>query len=141
MNRRTIETKLALFSVASATLHFVGETAYQIRFGQYLPMLIVDYIAVALLWFAAGRSLCVKPASAAGLLCGGWGFTCCLNYITYFGRLQRRLTDAPNVNAEPTKVADILGALLFISGAAFLLSVWLANPATRPVTKENQNND
>lgn len=73
MKKRSIETALAWFSIIAELIHFSGETAYQIRYGQYLPMLIVDYIAVAVLWFAAWRSLRSRPLSAAGLLCGGWG--------------------------------------------------------------------
>ncbi|HQR34136.1 MAG TPA: hypothetical protein PLK30_15465 [Blastocatellia bacterium] len=128
MNKRSIETVLAWFSIAGELIHFAGETAYQIRFGQYLPMLIVDYIAVAVLWLAAWRSLRCRPQSAAGLLCGGWGFTFCLNYITYFGRLQRQQIAAATINGEPASVINILGGLLLISGTAFLLSLWLANP-------------
>lgn len=131
MNKRSIETGLAWFSVAAELIHFTGETAYQIRYGQYLPMLIVDYIAVAVLWFAAWRSLRCRPFSAAGLLCGGWGFTFCLNYITYFGRLQRQQAAAATINGEPASVVNVLGVLLLISGTAFLLSLWLSAPGKK----------
>ena len=37
------------FSIAIAALHFVWETLFHIQWGQFLPMLIVDYIAISLL--------------------------------------------------------------------------------------------
>ena len=47
-----ISRRLAIFSIVAAVLHFVGEIWVHIRFGQFLPMLIVDYIAISLLLFA-----------------------------------------------------------------------------------------
>lgn len=57
------------------------------------------------------------------------GVTFCLNYMTYFGRLQRQQTVTATINGEPASIANVLGALLLISGATFLLSLWLANPS------------
>ena len=57
MKCRTFETGLAWFSLVGAFVHFVLETLYHIAFGQFLPLLIVDYIAVGLLVYAGVLSL------------------------------------------------------------------------------------
>ena len=84
MNYRKLETVLAWFSLMGAFVHFVMETLYHFKFGQFLPLLIVDYIAVALLVYAAVLSLRVQPSSAAGMLAGAWGFAACLAAFVAF---------------------------------------------------------
>ena len=128
MERSRTETYLAWFSVVSAVVHFAGETAYHVQYGQFLPMLLVDYIAVALNLFAAWRSLRCRSASAAGLLAGAWGFTFCLNYVAFFLRVEDRVEGAAAVTGEPDAVVVVLGGLLVLSGAAFAVSLFLANP-------------
>ena len=66
-----------------AFVHFVMETLYHFKFGQFLPLLIVDYIAVALLVYAAVLSLRVQ-SSAVGMLAGAWGFAACLAAFVAF---------------------------------------------------------
>ncbi len=68
MKYRTFETGLAWFSLVGAFVHFVLETLYHIAFGQFLPLLVVDYIAVGLLVYSGVLSLKVRPSSASGLL-------------------------------------------------------------------------
>jgi hypothetical protein len=48
MDRRTAEAYLTWFPVVAAVVHFTGGTVYHVQFGQFLPMLIVDDIAVGL---------------------------------------------------------------------------------------------
>ena len=43
-------------------MHFVLETLYHVVYGQFLPLLLVDYIAVGLLVYAGVLSLRVRPA-------------------------------------------------------------------------------
>ncbi len=124
MNPTVLEHRLALFSLAAAVLHFIGETWFHVRFGQFLPMLIVDYIAIGLLLFAGTRSL--QTGGAAGLLCGAWGFTFCLNYRALFWRVEAILQGEQIPGLETT--ASILAVLFVVSMGAFLLTLFLANP-------------
>ena len=117
---RRIETGLAWFSIAGACLHFALETLYHLKFGQYLPFLIVDYIAVTLLISSAVSSLLVRPASGSGLLAGAWGFSSCLAYMAFFGFLQSYLQ-----GHESLVTMIILGAALSAAFLAFILSLLL----------------
>ena len=127
--RSRVETAFAIYSIVSALVHFTGETAYHVKWGQPLPMLLVDYIAISALLIAGTRSLQVRrTASAMGMLAGGWGFTFCLNWRAYFGRAIDLEAGRVHANGEPTWVMGLLGGLLLISGAAAVLSFALADP-------------
>lgn len=117
---RKLETGLAWFSLIGAFVHFVLETLYHLKFGQFLPLLIVDYIAVGLLVYAGVLSLRVRPSSASGMLAGAWGFAACLAYIACFVFLQRYLQ-----GHGPLFMVVVLGMALVATFAAFLLSLLL----------------
>ncbi len=108
----------ALFSVVVAVLHTVWETWFHLRFGQYLPMLIVDYIAIGLLLLGAAGLL--RWRWGPGLLCGAWGFEFCLNYRTFFIRLYEM--QQGTASEATVAIAYALGGLLVFSAAAFALS-------------------
>jgi len=117
-----MEKKIAILSIALAVIHFIVETIWHFRVDQFLPMLIVDYIAISLLMFAGYRSL--KTGNAAGLLCGAWGFTFCLNYRTLFWRVHEFL----NGNEAIATEMYFLAACMFVSVPVFFLTLYLANP-------------
>lgn len=118
-----MERKLAIFSIVVGIIHFSGETWWHFEYGQFLPMLIVDYIAVSLLLFAGVRSL--QTNNAIGLLCGAWGFEFCLNYRTLFWRVEALLQES--ISPENEVLVYVLGVLLFGSLAAFLLTLYLCH--------------
>ncbi|MEM7019502.1 MAG: hypothetical protein AAF512_19465 [Pseudomonadota bacterium] len=107
------------YTLASATLHFLGETWIHLKYGQFLPMLIVDYIAISLLLL--GSIGLLRWGWGPGLLCGGWGFTFCLNYRAFFWRVEAMLNGTSTTVIENT--AYVLGVLLVLSSIAFLISV------------------
>lgn len=119
-----LERRLALFSIIAAILHFVGETWFHLTFGQFLPMLLVDYIAIGLLVFAGVQSL--RTGEGAGLLCGAWGFTFCLNYRSLFWRVEVLLEGGGDPGLETTVL--VLGGLLVVSAVAFALTLHLCSP-------------
>jgi hypothetical protein len=127
MDRQKMERWLAVFSIVSAVIHFVGETWVHFKFGQFLPMLIVDYIAISLLLFGGVRSL--QTGAAAGLLCGAWGFTFCLNYRALFWRVEVLLEGGGTPVLET--MTQVLAVLLVISLAAFLVTLALCNPRAK----------
>ena len=109
-----------------AFVHFVMETLYHFKFGQYLPLLIVDYIAVALLVYAAVLSLRLQPSSAAGMLAGAWGFAACLAYIAFFVFYQRYLQSQGSFF-----MVVVLGVALLAAFVAFLVSLLLVRVAMK----------
>ncbi len=126
MKHRKLETGLAWFSLAGAFVHFVLETLYHVAFGQFLPLLIVDYIAVGLLVYAGVLSLSVRPSSASGLLAGAWGFAACLAYVAGFVFLQRYLQ-----GQGPLFMVVVLGVALTAAFVAFALSLLLVKVAMK----------
>jgi hypothetical protein len=126
MEYRKFETGLAWFSLVGAFVHFVLETLYHVTFGQFLPLLIVDYIAVGLLVYAGVLSLRVRPLSASGLLAGAWGFATCLAYIACFVLLERYLQ-----GQGPLFMVVVLGVAVVAAFVAFALSLLLVKVAMK----------
>jgi len=129
MASRRLETGLAWLSLVGAGVHFSLETLYHIRFGQFLPLLVVDYVAVGLLAYSGSVSLRVRPSSASGLLSGAWGFAASLAYLGFFAHLQLYLQ-----GAAPLFVVVILGVALAAASAAFACSLLLVRAAMRQST-------
>lgn len=126
MNYRKLETGLAWLSLVGAFIHFILETLYHVMVGQFLPLLLVDYIAVALLVYAAVVSLRIKPSSASGLLSGAWGFAACLAYIAFFVFFEQHIK-----NGEQFFMVVTLGVALLVALAAFLISLQLVRVTMR----------
>lgn len=124
MNYRKLETGLAWFSLVGAIIHFVLETLYHFKFGQFLPLLVVDYIAAALLIYAAVLSLGVRPSSASGMLAGAWGFAACLAYVAFFAFYRQYLQDQ-----GPMFMVLVMGVALLAAFVAFLVSLLLVRAA------------
>ena len=122
---RSAEWKVAILSISLALLHFVGETIWHFKFGQFLPMLIVDYIAVSLLIYGGIKTL--KSNKAIGLLCGAWGFEFCLNYRTLFGRVDKLLSGVGHGNPAVDTTAYVLAILLIGSIVMFLTTIYLTS--------------
>ncbi|MEL1265325.1 hypothetical protein [Pseudoxanthomonas putridarboris] len=131
MDTRRLETALAWFSLVGAGVHFLLETLYHIQFGQFLPLLLVDYVTVGLLVYSGTVSLRVRPSSASGLLCGAWGFAACLAYVAFFAHLQVYLQ-----GEAPLFVIVIIGVALAAASMAFLLSLRLVAAAMRKAEKD-----
>lgn len=121
MNLNRYERGFCWYSVVTAVLHFALETWFHVQWGQFIPMLIVDYIAVALLLLGAIGFL--RLGWGAGLLCGAWGFEFCLNYRTFFHRVSSMLDGT--ASEVTTNTAYVLGSLLLFSALAFLLSIMI----------------
>jgi hypothetical protein len=94
-------------------------------------MLIVDYIAVSLLLYGGYKSL--QTGDAAGLLCGAWGFEFCLNYRAFFWRVDRTISGTSEGSAAIETTAYVLGCLLVVSLAMFLITIYLATPKANNV--------
>jgi len=109
------------YSLVTAILHFIMETAFHLKHGQFLPMLIVDYIAIGLLLFGGIGFL--WRGWGPGLLCGAWGFEFCLNYRTFFSRIPSLMDGS--ASEVTTNTAYLLGSLLTLSAIAFIWSIFV----------------
>ncbi len=113
--------RFAILSIFAALVHFIGETWWHLEFGQFLPMLIVDYIAVSLLLL--GGFVLLRTGRSPGLLCGGWGFSLCLVYRALFSRVEIILSGGGSQQMEIT--AWVLAGMLVFAAAMFLYSMAL----------------
>jgi hypothetical protein len=120
-----MERKFAIWSIVFALIHFAGETVWHFRFGQFLPMLVVDYIAVSLLVYGGLKT--INSQKSVGLLCGAWGFEFCLNYRSLFGRVDKLMAGVGHGNPAVDITAYVLAVLLIVSLAMFLVSIYLTN--------------
>ena len=119
--RAVISRRFAWLSAIAAILHFLGETWWHLRFGQFLPMLIVDYIAVSLLLISS--TIYLRGGHSFGLLCGAWGFSFCLSYRAFFWRVEVLLSGGGSEQLRAT--ATVLGFMLIFSALMFLVSMIL----------------
>ena len=121
MDRRSASRTFAIVSIAAGGLHFIGETWWHVLFDQFLPMLIVDYIAVALL--IVSGIIFLRSGRSFGLLCGAWGFSFCLGYRAFFWRLEVILAGGHGEGMLLWTM--VLGATLGFAALMFLLSLYL----------------
>lgn len=124
-----LERIIAIYTAIMVVPYFVLETSHYVQYGSYLPMVLVDYILMALMVVAAYVSLSKKFGSGAGLLCGAWGYAFCLNWRSYFWRAHAIEQGDTATIAEPIdQVATFLLVTLILSGIVFVASLWLALP-------------
>jgi len=119
-----IDRRFAWFSIGFAVFHFIEETATYAMYGAYFPMLVVDYIAIALLLL--GAFLHLRRDWGMGALCGAWGFEACLLYRAFFSRLSGTM----QINAVGHDTAEMwgMGVFLIFVFAAFFVSIWRCAP-------------
>ncbi len=76
----------------------------------FWPFWVVDYIAVALLllgWWSVQR----RRVGAHAALSGGWGFTCAIFYMSFFGHLSQ--LDSPDHGPIEHRVLTVIIGILF----------------------------
>ncbi len=87
----------------------------------FWPFWVVDYLAVALLLFGWWSDK-QRRVGAEAALAGGWGFTCAMFYMSFFGHLSQ--VDSPDHgpidNRELTVIIGILFALTIVGFASAL---------------------
>lgn len=124
--RHRSETWLAWFSLFATIVHFILETWYHMVWGQPLQALIVDYISVTLMVFAAVTSLRVRPGSAAGLLAAAWAYNLGFGWRSAFGRLEALEQGLAPANGEASFVLPIVAASLVIVAIVMIWALALA---------------
>jgi hypothetical protein len=110
-----------------AVVHLTLETLFTIKFGQTFTGYLPDLIAVALLLI--GGYLTIKNPNAVGVLCGAWGFSCCLHYRAWAWRFNEVIEGTSTELVEATMI--VLAVTMPISFIAFGVTLIACLPKYR----------
>jgi len=119
--------KLSLSTMAIAVVHLTLETLFTVKFGQTFTGYLPDLIAVALL--LVGGYLTIKNPNAVGVLCGAWGFSCCLHYRAWAWRFHDVIEGTSTELVETTMI--VLAVTMPISFIAFGVTLIACLPKYR----------
>lgn len=89
-----------MLTIVIAVVHLTLETAFTLKFGQTFTGYLPDLIAVTLL--LVGGYLTIKNPNAVGILCGAWGFACCLHYRSWAWRFNEVMAGTSTELVETT---------------------------------------
>ena len=123
-NRERKLRRIAFCTIALAVFHLAAETFYTLRYGQTALGYLPDVVAVGLLLVGSVEAL--KDWEARGVLCGAWGFTCCLHYRAWAWRVEASLSET--INPVDDFFATVLGTTLIISIGFFIAMLRLCFP-------------
>ena len=119
--------KFSVMSIVIAVVYFTLETLFTVKFGQSLTGYLPDLMAAALL--LVGGTLTIKNPNAVGILCGAWGFSCCLHYRSWAWRFNDVMEGASTELVETTMT--VLMVTMPISFIAFGVTLIACLPKHR----------
>ena len=119
--------KFSVMSIVIAVVYFTLETLFTVKFGQSLTGYLPDLMAAALL--LVGGTLTIKNPNAVGILCGAWGFSCCLHYRSWAWRFNDVMEGASTELVETT--ITVLMVTMPISFIAFGVTLIACLPKHR----------
>jgi hypothetical protein len=119
--------RISLLTMVIAVVHLTLETLFTIKFGQTFTGYLLDLIAVALLLI--GGYLTIKNPNAVGVLCGAWGFSCCLHYRAWAWRFNEVIEGTSTELVEATMI--VLAVTMPISFIAFGVTLIACLPKYR----------
>ena len=119
--------RISLLTIVIAVVHLTLETLFTIKFGQTFTGYLPDLIAVALLLI--GGYLTIKNPNAVGVLCGAWGFSCCLHYRAWAWRFNEVIEGTSTELVEATMI--VLAVTMPISFIAFGVTLIACLPKYR----------
>ena len=100
----------------------LAETARNWGDWQWWPFWLVDFIAAALL--VAGSTLVLRGSPHGGrVLCGAWGFTTAMFYMSFWSHLAR-LNEAADGNLSQGPLTVIIGIMWMITVIGFGLALF-----------------
>ena len=113
--------KFSVMSIVIAVVYFTLETLFTVKFGQSLTGYLPDLMAAALL--LVGGTLTIKNPNAVGILCGAWGFSCCLHYRSWAWRFNDVMEGTSTELVETTMtVLMVTMPISFISFGVTLIA-------------------
>lgn len=119
--------KFSVMSIVIAVVYFTLETLFTVKFGQSLMGYLPDLMAAALL--LVGGTLTIKNPNAVGILCGAWGFSCCLHYRSWAWRFNDVMEGTSTELVETTMT--VLMVTMPISFIAFGVTLIACLPKHR----------
>ena len=119
--------QFSVLTIVIAVVHLTLETAFTLKFGQTFTGYLPDLIAVALL--LVGGYLTIKNPNAVGVLCGAWGFACCLHYRAWAWRFHDVIEGTSTELVETTMI--VLAVTMPISIIAFGVTLIACLPKYR----------
>ena len=117
----------SVLTMVIAVVHLTLKTAFTLKFGQTFTGYLPDLIAVALL--LVGGYLTIKNPNAVGVLCGAWGFACCLHYRAWTWRFHDVIEGTSTELVETTMI--VLAVTMPISIIAFGVTLIACLPKYR----------
>ena len=119
--------KFSVMSIVIAVVYFTLETLFTVKFGQSLTGYLPDLMAAALL--LVGGTLTIKNPNAVWILCGAWGFSCCLHYRSWAWRFNDVMEGTSTELVETTMT--VLMVTMPISFIAFGVTLIACLPKHR----------
>lgn len=119
--------QFSVLTIVIAVVHLTLETYFTVKFGQTFTGYLPDLIAVALL--LVGGYLTIKNPNAVGVLCGAWGFSCCLHYRAWAWRFHDVIEGTSTELVETTMI--VLAVTMPISFIAFGVTLIACLPKYR----------
>ena len=119
--------QFSVLTIVLAVVHLTLETMFTVKFGQTFTGYLPDLIAVALL--LVGGYLTIKNTDAVGILCGAWGFACCLHYRSWAWRFNEVMAGTSTELVETTMT--VLAVTMPISVIAFGVTLTACLPKHR----------
>lgn len=116
--------RIAFCTILLAVFHLSAETFYTVRYGQTALGYLPDIVAAGLL--LVGSVAALRNWEARGVLCGAWGFTCCLHYRAWAWRVEASLSET--IDPVDHFLVTALGATLIISIGFFIAMLRLCFP-------------
>jgi hypothetical protein len=99
----------------------VAETARNWGSWQWWPFWLVDFVAAALL-ILGGALVLRRARGGSQVLCGAWGFTSAMFYMSFWSHIAN-IDQAADGNLAQGPLTTIIGALWIITMVGFLLSL------------------
>ena len=95
---------------------------------QWWPFWLVDFIAAGLLIAGSWLALRGRPSGGA-VLCGAWGFTTCMFYMSFWSHIEH-INEAAEGNLSQGPLTVVIGILWGISIVGFALALGAARRST-----------
>jgi hypothetical protein len=138
MRARSVETALARVTLGILIVYVPVETWASLPHGLLNPYYIIDAVAMVLLFLGARHSLRARPRSAAGMLCGAYGWTAANGWRATFDRWAH-VTEGGTLAYGGVELTIVAVATALAIGA-FLVSMYLAlRSATEGVAVEGRS--
>jgi apolipoprotein N-acyltransferase len=102
----------------------LAETARNFGNWQWWPFWLVDFIASALLLVGAALVFQRKPGGAT-VLCGAWGFTTAMFYMSFWSHIEH-YNETADGNLAQSPLTIIIGIMWVLTIIGFVLALFSA---------------